>query len=97
MNNLKSATMTLRDDFERWVNANPGYTYFDAYQSAHAKQQKRIDDLELRLKQVIGCVPEAIKMQPFQTVDRSNKNFKAGWNFCRNETISALTATAQEG
>jgi hypothetical protein len=41
--------MTLRDEFEKWVNANPGYTYFECYEAAHASQQKRIDGLEKEL------------------------------------------------
>jgi hypothetical protein len=30
-----------------------------------------------------AAVPEAMKMGPFQTIDKSSKNYKAGWNACR--------------
>jgi hypothetical protein len=179
--------MTLRDEFEKWVNANPGYTYFECYEAAHASQQKRIDGLEkelaeakrnahdyltqaaedvagwgayasdyfqnkhdldfdIKLYQPRGkefitatardgeapaldieefiaakkyyttianpeemdgtesvsvaelrefmhsqvataspqaAVPDMVEMEPFQTVDKSSKNYKAGWNACR--------------
>jgi hypothetical protein len=155
--------MTLRDEFESWVNTNPGYTYFECYQAAHAKQQKRVRELErllndsccpshgeaysehcgwcvdtrralsataqegdapaLDIEEFIAAkkyyttianpeemdgtesvsvaelrefmhsqvataspqaaVPDMVEMEPFQTVDKSSKNYKAGWNACR--------------
>jgi len=30
-----------------------------------------------------AAVPELMKMEPYQTIDKSSKNYKAGWNACR--------------
>jgi hypothetical protein len=30
-----------------------------------------------------AAVPDMMEMEPFQTVDKSSKNYKAGWNACR--------------
>jgi len=47
-------------------------------------------DAELALiKNLIKCIPQAMPMEPFQTIDRGSKNFKAGWNACRGAMIAA--------
>lgn len=38
-----------------------------------------------------AAVPDMMEMEPFQTVDKSSKNYKAGWNAC----ISAMLATEE--
>lgn len=41
----------IREEFEKWVNANQGYTYWDVWQAAHARygttdrSRWRVDDL----------------------------------------------------
>jgi hypothetical protein len=34
-------------------------------------------------------IPDAIPMEPYQTIDRSSKNYKAGWNACRIAVINS--------
>lgn len=49
------------------------------------------DPLHPQTKNVFPIdIPQSIPMEPFQTIDKSNKNYKAGWNACRSEFIRLL-------
>ena len=90
----------MREEFEKWCNDNPGYTYRDVWQAATALQAERVRELAKK------AIPEPIKMEPFQTIDKASKNYSAGWNACRAEITAkmaielqaeqALSATARE-
>jgi len=34
-------------------------------------------------------IPIAMEMEPFQTIDKASKNYKAGWNACRASLLTA--------
>jgi len=63
--------------------------HFVTWQAATALQAERVRELAKK------AIPEPIKMEPFQTIDKASKNYSAGWNACRAEITAKMAIELQ--
>jgi len=87
----------MNAELEKWINdkACPLYFHDKENDDGYSGRAIMVSEIEKLFDgKVLANEVPMMKMEPFQTIDKSSKNYAAGWNACR---LAMLAASQEKG